>query len=64
MEVDEYLDDLQPASVGRKPKGSAVGSGTVFAHSEELSVTMTAHLPTEVQMALKNAGELHDLCGN
>ena len=48
MDVDE--DTLQPAERGLR-------QDTIFAKSEEMSVTFYGHLPAEVKHVLKNAGE-------
>jgi len=48
MDVDE--DTLQPTERGLR-------QDTVFAKSEEMSVTFHGHLPTEVKHVLRNAGE-------
>lgn len=49
MDVDE--DALQPTERGLR-------QDTIFAKSEEMSVTFYGHLPAEVKHVLRNAGEL------
>lgn len=50
MDIDEGSSILSERSVSRVE--------TVFAKSDELSVTFYANLPVEVKQVLKNAGEL------
>ena len=57
-----YIQDVSAAASRIDEGGSFVHSPskseTLFAKSDELSVTFYANLPVEVKQVLKNAGEL------
>lgn len=54
-EIDSEMDVDGLLSIQNEVKNRA---GVVFAQSEELNVTLQAHLPVEVLRALKSAGML------
>ncbi len=55
MSLDEGMEIDEGAEVFER----GLKFETIFAKSEELQVTFYAHLPAEVKLVLRNAGEWH-----